>query len=892
MNTLVNFIYATFGNLYLLFIIECLAILFKSYLLFKVSTVMSREKFQKMTFFLLLTLIGTMADDISWITKIIQLLFLPELSYTLITFIIRVAWIFVPITWQSLSIFLETLAEPHKKISLHQRLFLFITTGIIGLYFFFMITNFNVSSAHAKTPLEYALMLYSLPYCIGILLMSVIVVLYKMKTSSLPRIVKKQLTTLIKLVIMPLFLTELYHLAYPNGFIPTNITASYSIITFITIIMTWAIFYCARKITNIRFMNMHKHVHDAKKLSLVENFKEILDQLSNVESQQELINLTKTFFKQAFNIPRGRTEVYLKTECQNKLNKNTASYIVQFMKQDQSSILGDEIYKKRILIYDELEFSLYYYHEKITANLLDFMKKINADLFVPIFDHHTMIGYIYVERDARINELYSDLERDEIVVFASFAGNIINLLQNNKIESIIAQHKKIKDDLFHKHQEINQYKETLKLFLEESQQKEIGIIFYKNRKFIFGNQHAKELVIINPSLHEGHPLAQALKKLVKNVTLYQTSQESFSYNDKGRKLKMNAIPNLEANNIIITVHYPDISDIVKKQANSLKDPSEWDYLLYLETTKAGKLINSVFPGEGKTFLNLKIRLLKNALSKQALLLKGPDEDLKPTAELLHHISMREHFHVLTLENPHTNILIKLFGINPLFGTHIEEPLFKKLNGTGTLFIQNIHLLNKESQEALAFYLEYGHYKPYKSTNEIKSDVRIICSTHHNLSQLVEDHKFCLSLYEQLKETTLELPSLLQINEKELTDLADTFTTQSIKNESIKKLLTLTPREKNKILKKKTVSFKKFKEHISQALIQKSKNHHIEEQLSPARNLVDPDLIKAAKLGKHALRDPEIMGMLWKKFKNQNKIATFLGVNRSSVNRRCKEYKLH
>ena len=64
-------------NLYLLFIIECLAIIFKSYLLFKVSMVMSREKFQKMPFFLLLTLIGTMADDISWITKIIQLLFLP-----------------------------------------------------------------------------------------------------------------------------------------------------------------------------------------------------------------------------------------------------------------------------------------------------------------------------------------------------------------------------------------------------------------------------------------------------------------------------------------------------------------------------------------------------------------------------------------------------------------------------------------------------------------------------------------------------------------------------------------------------------------------------------------------------------------------------------------------
>ncbi|MCL5875758.1 MAG: hypothetical protein M1114_04765, partial [Candidatus Dependentiae bacterium] len=54
---------------------------------------------------------------------------------------------------------------------------------------------------------------------------------------------------------------------------------------------------------------------------------------------------------------------------------------------------------------------------------------------------------------------------------------------------------------------------------------------------------------------------------------------------------------------------------------------------------------------------------------------------------------------------------------------------------------------------------------------------------------------------------------------------------------------------------------------------------------------DPELVQAASLGKHALRDERIMAMLWDKFKNQNQIASFLGVNRSSVNRRCKMYNL-
>jgi len=48
----------------------------------------------------------------------------------------------------------------------------------------------------------------------------------------------------------------------------------------------------------------------------------------------------------------------------------------------------------------------------------------------------------------------------------------------------------------------------------------------------------------------------------------------------------------------------------------------------------------------------------------------------------------------------------------------------------------------------------------------------------------------------------------------------------------------------------------------------------------------------ARLGKQALKNQHIIAMLWKKFdKNQSEIATFLGVNRSSVHRRLKKYGL-
>jgi len=76
-------------------------------------------------------------------------------------------------------------------------------------------------------------------------------------------------------------------------------------------------------------------------------------------------------------------------------------------------------------------------------------------------------------------------------------------------------------------------------------------------------------------------------------------------------------------------------------------------------------------------------------------------------------------------------------------------------------------------------------------------------------------------------------------------------------------------------------------------MQKSRTHNIdiEKTLDPAYQVSDPNLMEIARLGKHALKDEKAMTILWNKFKNQNKIAVFLGVNRSSVNRRCKDYNL-
>jgi DNA-binding NtrC family response regulator len=223
----------------------------------------------------------------------------------------------------------------------------------------------------------------------------------------------------------------------------------------------------------------------------------------------------------------------------------------------------------------------------------------------------------------------------------------------------------------------------------------------------------------------------------------------------------------------------------------------------------------------------------------------------------------------------------------------EKPLLEKLDGEGTIFIHNINLLDMETQDALANFLKYGMYQVFKSDQKKTSDVRIICSTNQDLSDLVRESKFSKSLFEELNKTSLCMPSLLTLPENELENLAAGFGEQAMKTEAFKNLLELTDKEKRKLAIAKPASLQELKTRVQQLLTKKSQSNEIgqEAQFDPAFNISDPELVEAARLGKYALKDPKIMALLWNKFKNQNKIAALLGVNRSSINRRCKEYNL-
>ncbi len=125
-------------------------------------------------------------------------------------------------------------------------------------------------------------------------------------------------------------------------------------------------------------------------------------------------------------------------------------------------------------------------------------------------------------------------------------------------------------------------------------------------------------------------------------------------------------------------------------------------------------------------------------------------------------------------------------------------------------------------------------------------------------------------------------------------MIDNISRELIEEQTVGQLIKLTDRDKNIIVAKKPESFYELRTLVHQLVHKKlSKKIIIDQTASPEQvDERNPELIRAARLGKHALKDPKIMIMLWNKFdKNQSSIAQFLTVNRSSVNRRCKEYGL-
>jgi transcriptional regulator with PAS, ATPase and Fis domain len=140
-----------------------------------------------------------------------------------------------------------------------------------------------------------------------------------------------------------------------------------------------------------------------------------------------------------------------------------------------------------------------------------------------------------------------------------------------------------------------------------------------------------------------------------------------------------------------------------------------------------------------------------------------------TATAIHNASLRSDKSLVTLECAGLNEMLfesELFGhVKGAFtgANYTKQGLVESANG-GTLFLDEIGDIPYPLQVKLLRLIETGTYRPVGSTEVKQADFRLICATHRNLFQMVEDGEFRQDLYYRINVFPMHLPSLSERRE--------------------------------------------------------------------------------------------------------------------------------
>lgn len=855
-------------------------------------------------------IIGAISSDIAWILQSLRCINFLSPSHAVVVGIARLAWAFAVLQYHAISIFLESLVSRKYKLPWYQKSFA-IPTCILCLSFIGLCLFAPNLSLQERSFIDFPLFKISMFYNFLVLIPSGFTLFHFFYNQKMPKILQVQIQLLLGVALGPTILLDALQIITLTPLKQALAAAGFGSL-FIAITLAIA----ARKIMRLRFLNFTDHVSHTVvwQSNTLDAYKEELLQLRSVTSPENYLFIVRNFFTQAIQInaskvrftfrPLGSHETSSAT-YRDYIADPTNAAVERFVNTyPRHSTVAHSLHTRGILITDEVEFDAFYEHTEIDAAFAALLHETNSDLFIPIYDNHQLMAFITVERHARPDRLYTNRERDQLLVFAHHVALSVEALRaGNQYESL-AINKSLRDELYEKHHIIHRYRETLHAVLNSAPnyKTHAALVVYRHGKIVRLNKTANQLLPADDNIiaWSNNTLVKSIRRLAGHAEVTGTVQEAITPADNNKEYMLTAVPFIKDEGAAVIITPPNPAHAALARITTLQDPSEWDYLMYLETTPSGTLINRLIPGHAPILTSYKIELLKIALSKRAPILNIPERDIDAIINVIHAASLRHTLHTVELISESSeDILVKLFGINSLFNNHAEAPLLETLHQTGTICIKNIECLSLAAQEKLANYLQYGFFTRHKSDYRIFSDVRILCTTHHDLTQLVQNGKIHPDLYSTVGEKAIQMPSLNSLSDAEYIAIAHAYIQNTITDPLAKKILRLSPPEERKLLQARPGSLAALQEYIRMIITKKNSDQQTTLTAPPAKRpsfdtselINDPELRLAARLGKQALKDDQLFKTLWYKFQNQTKIALFLGVNRSTVSRKCKNLNL-
>jgi transcriptional regulator with GAF, ATPase, and Fis domain len=153
-----------------------------------------------------------------------------------------------------------------------------------------------------------------------------------------------------------------------------------------------------------------------------------------------------------------------------------------------------------------------------------------------------------------------------------------------------------------------------------------------------------------------------------------------------------------------------------------------------------------------------------ARSTASILVQGESGTGKEIlCKMLHDMSTRSKKPLVKLNSSAmspTMIESELFGVAKKAATDVRERegRFEAADG-GTLFLDEIGEMPLDLQTKVLRVIEYGEFQRVGSNRSRYVDVRIICATNKDLSQLVESKQFREDLYYRINTIVIEIPPL-------------------------------------------------------------------------------------------------------------------------------------
>jgi len=521
------------------------------------------------------------------------------------------------------------------------------------------------------------------------------------------------------------------------------------------------------------------------------------------------------------------------------------------------------------------------------------MDQINATIFIPLKHSNRFLGGIIITKDPQKRELFPRAMQTQMQLYATYVTYTLSRFEQEQDEKLREEYKKVLLNLHQTNAKNARLQESITTLLKPENIKNNGILFYKNATFTAINAATEQLLQIDPNKHQGHPLTKALKELARRVTQYGTPHTTIEKNSIGKDIYCQGYLAKEKE-VIILVSFANLTNKLPIE-QTLLNPANIDYMIFLYGSEIGTIVSQVLPGNGTVMLKAKIELVKILLSKKTMLLDVDQKDIPMILMLAQKLCHKTNIHTLDIAEDanHDTVCTKLFGKQRFLSNEIrnEHGALYTFDESGIIHITNAHLLHIKTQKLLLQFLKTGSFCLYKSEQRMMSNATIIFSTDHNLEQQTKQGLFLQELYDYFQDAIVTLPSLVTLPFTELKEIAEQFQKQLVISAEYYHIFGFSKDELEKLDDNRPLSYYDLNKKVH-ALTKKfmQQSSLINETTKISENTsTDHTLLDAARLGKKTLKDRKLMQALWDKFKNQSKIAQLLDVDRSSVNRRLKEY---